>query len=187
MGIIKEYRKYIIYLIISAVVIYILYFSYNIYTNTRTAKRTSNVTLSKIKQKDLEEQTLLSQKQLYSQKVNFLYNTLISQNSISNWVNQENIIANLTGVSAQIAFGSATVSSKSIELGSGASAVPSSAGKTLSVSLNITGTFIGTTEYIRMLENSYYFSNIIMINMTSQKGGIQNLVNTSVTLELYLQ
>ena len=187
MGAIKEYKKYIIYLIISAIVIYALYFSYNTYTQTRVNKRALNLTLSTVKQKDLEEQTLLSQKQQYSQKVNFLYNTLISQNSISNWVNQENIIANLTGVSAQIAFGSATVSSNSIELGSGTSATASSAGKTLSVSLNITGTFQGTTDYIRMLENSYYFSNIIMISMTSQKGGVRNLVNTSVTLELYLQ
>jgi uncharacterized membrane protein len=183
----KEYKKYIIYLLISIVIIYALYLSYNIYIQTRTSKRSLNVTLSTIKQKDLEEQTLLYQKQQYAQKVNFLYNTLISQNSISNWVNQENIIAQITGVSAQIAFGSATVSSQSIELGSGTSATPTSAGKTLSVSLNITGTFQGTTEYIRMLENSYYFSNIIMINMTSQKGGVSNLVNTSITLDLYIQ
>jgi hypothetical protein len=184
---IKEYKNYIIYTILTIVIVYCLYFTYNLYYQTRITKSTLNTTLSTLKQKNLEEQTLLYQKQQYTKKVNFLYNTLISQNSITNWVNQENIIANLTGIKAIIAFGSATVYTKSIQIGSGTSSTTSSSGKILPVSLNVTGNFAGILNYIRMLENSYYFSNINLINLTSQKGGAAGLINASITLNLYIQ
>ena len=185
---IKEYKNYIIYILLLFVIIYILYYTYNMYSQSRVTKEALNVTLSTLKQKNLEEETLLIQKQQYSNKVNFLYNTLISQNSIINWVNQENIIANLTGTKAIISFGAATIYTKSIEIGASTTSPTSpSAGKILPVNLNLTGNFSGILNYIRMLENSYYFSNITFINITAQKGYTGNLVNASVALNLYIQ
>ena len=154
------------------------------YSSVQTQQTTLNGQLQSLKQKNLEEENLLSEKNNYTSKINFLYNSLISQNSITLWVAQENEIAQLSGLSGNnIVFSNATVTSKAIKIVSPTSS--STTSNTLLVNISIIGNFESTLEFLTMIENSYYATNITGVNIALQKG--TTVLNTGITLDLYIQ
>lgn len=178
------YKNYIIYLIIGAILVYVTYMAYGMYYHSKVEKHSLNTTLATLQVKIEEKSTQLQEENKYGQRANYLYNTLISQKSITNWVNQENQIAALTSLTSQITFGNATVSVKNIKV-ENSQTTGGTSSNTLPVSVTLKGSFEGILQYLRMMEDSYFFSNVSYINLTLPAGGTQVIGN--ITLNLYLQ
>ena len=177
-----QYKDYLIYTILLIAMIYFLSFSYSKYSVSQNQKQKLKNSIVILQNKANQDVSMYKEKQTYQKSIVYIKNTLPTNLSLINWVRQENIMANLAGVRNQITFANALLSPNNITIvGSTTKTVP----QILAVTIDLQGSFSNILEFIKMVENSYYFTNIESIAINSQTG--VNYLNASISLNLYVQ
>jgi hypothetical protein len=176
------YKEYLIYTVIIIAMIYFLSFSYSKYAVLQKQKHSLKNTIIVLQNKTRQDISMYKEKQTFEKEILYIKNTLPSNSSIIDWVRQENTIANIAGVKNQITFANALLSKNNITIvGSTSKTIP----QTLGVSINIQGSFSEILSFIKMMENSYYFTNIESITINTVSG--LNYLNAGISLNLYVQ
>ncbi len=181
---ILQYKKYLFYLLITAGVLYFFHFSYNLYSSSNTKKTTLQNQVSILQNKNTQDLLMLKNENKYKQKIQYLYGTLPSNKTILTWAQQEDTMAALSGLKNQLVFQSAIISKSGISVSGGIAPVTTGP-QPLTVNINLQGPFPNVIEFMSLLENSYFYTDITTFNIVEQPS--TNIINTSITLVLYTQ
>ncbi|MHB8442929.1 MAG: hypothetical protein ACYDAS_00970 [Patescibacteria group bacterium] len=181
---ILQYKKYLFYLLITGGVLYFFNFSYNLYSASNTQKATLQNQVSILQNKNTQDLLMLKNETAYKQKIQYLYGTIPSNKTILTWAQQEDTMAMLAGLKNQIVFQSAIISKSGISVSGGIAPVTTGP-QPLTVNINLQGPFPNVVEFINLLENSYFYTNLTALSINEQPSA--NIINTSITLVLYTQ
>ncbi len=181
---ILQYKKYLFYLIVTVGVLYFLQFSYNMYTSSIAQKTTLANQVSTLQNKNTQDLMMLKNETAYKKKIQYLAGTLPSNNTIITWAQQEDNMAALVGLKNQLVFQSAIISKSGISVSGGIAPVTTGP-QALTVNINLQGPFPNVIEFMTLLQNSYFYTDITAFSIDEQPA--TNIINTSITLILYTQ
>ncbi len=176
----KNIKTYIIFTVFIISIIYLTYFSYSKYTKSTKQKVELQNTLTILQAKQVQDIQVLKEYNTYFPGISDIQNTIVTNNSLLNWVNQENLVASITGNANTIEFQNATVTQNNIQINGNTSTAPI---QDLIVNINLQGNFQQLVNFLAMMENSYYFTNVTSIASQTENSGA---LNTSITLELHI-
>lgn len=179
---ISTYKNYIIYIIAIGGAIYFLSFSYSRYFILTKQKQSLRNSITLLQNKTNQDASMYREKQIYEKSILYIKNTLPTNTSLIDWVRQENTMASLAGLKNEITFANANISKNNITIiGNTSKSVP----QTLGVAINVQGSFLEILNFIKMMESSYYFTNITSVAISVQTG--LNYLNGAISLNLYVQ
>ena len=176
----RNIKTYIIFTIFIIAIMYLTYFSYTKYTKSTKQKVELQNTLTVLQAKQAQDIQVLNEYDTYAPGISNIQNTIVTNNTLLNWVNQENLVASITGNANTIEFQDATVTQNNIQINGSTSNAPI---QDLIVNINLQGNFQQLVNFLAMMENSYYFTNVTSIASQTENSGV---INTSITLELHI-
>lgn len=182
---IKINKKYVIDTLIVAVSIGIFIYSYMFLGSAvKGYISTENNIQSKIEASSENDSVIQAFKKSDVGQMDYL-EALPTQNTITNWIGQEEEIATLAGVSSSISFTNGELTKDNIVL----LTPPKGNIPLLNTNIVIRGTYNQILSYITMLDNDYYYTRINSITLAAASG--QNVpahtVTASLNVDLFVQ
>lgn len=182
---IKFNKKYLVDTVIILVSCGIFAYSYMFLSGSISGYTSTEDNIqSKLEASTQNDAVISSFKKSNVSGINYL-DALPTQNTISSWINQEEVVATLAGVTNTVTFTNGELTKDNIVL------LTPIAGNTpiLNTNIIVRGGYNQILSFVSMLENDYYYTRINSVTLSAAGGQTvsSHTVTASLNVDLFVQ